>query len=108
MDHQTIIQIAVTVIAIPVTLFFFQRFVNKADAAQAKEEDHWRGYVREEFLKLGSKLTRVCDDNRRDHEELYTAKNDITTRVSRIEEVHHQRGCDQPYTRRDQDERITR
>lgn len=108
MEYQTIIQIFATIIAIPVTLFFFQRFVAKADEAKEKEEASWRGYVREEFGKLNAKLTKVCEDNRRDHEELFSAKSDIGTRVSVIEEVHHQRGCDQPYNRRTGDERVVR
>lgn len=101
MDLQIIIQIAVTMIAIPITLFFFQRFVNKADEAKRKEEANWRENVKEMFTKLEKKVSSYCTDNHKEHDELYAAKNKIENRVSVIETTHHQRGCNQPYRRRE-------
>lgn len=114
MEHQTIIQIIITTIAIPLTLFFFQRFVNRADEARRKEaasadeakkkeEANWRENVKELFSKLEKKVSEYCTENHKEHDELYADKNKIDNRVSVIETTHHQRGCDQPYRRREKD-----
>jgi flagellar biosynthesis protein FliP len=103
MEHQTIIQIIVPAIAIPLTLFIFQRFVNKAEAAKQQEEINWRESVKTMFDKLEKKVSSYCTDNHKEHDELFSAKNKIDNRVSVIETTHHQRGCNQPYRRREKD-----
>lgn len=107
---QIIITTLITSLAIPVTIFFFQRSINKADEAQKEEErkaaeakkqeeTNWRKSVSDMFTRIETKITNYCSDNHKEHEELYGLKNEISSRVSVIETVHHQRGCDQPIRR---------
>ena len=96
------IQILITLVAIPSTLFFFQRFVSRSDAAREAEEANWRTYVREKFESLEKKLTTYCTENHTEHDELYESRNDVNERVKAIETTHHQRGCDQPIRRETQ------
>lgn len=97
---ESAIHVLITLVAIPVVLILFQRFINKADAAKEKEETGWRESVKQMFSTLEGKLTSYCAQNRMDHEQLYADKNDLMERVAVIENTHHQRGCDQPYDRR--------
>lgn len=99
MDQQSLIQLVITLVAIPLTLFFFQRFINKADQAKQEEEYGWRENVKGMFSRLENKVSTYCTDNHKDHDDLYGSTNDLTTRVSVIENTHHQRGCDQPFRR---------
>ena len=107
---QIIMTALITSLAIPITIFFFQRSINRADearkeeerkAAESKkqEEANWRKSVSDMFTRIESKITSYCTDNHKEHEELYGLKNEISSRVSVIETVHHQRGCDQPIRR---------
>jgi len=99
MDHQTILQIIITLLAMPIILFFFQRFVNKSDETKKQEETNWRASVTDMFARLEKKVTTYCQDNHKEHGELYENVNSLNTKVSSIETIHHQRGCDQPYRR---------
>jgi hypothetical protein len=101
--EQSIIQIIITLIAIPVTLMLFQRFVNRADEVKKEEEINWRKNVTDMFDRIERKITSYCADNHKEHDELYAARNIMEKRVAVIENTHHQRGCDQPYMRRDVD-----
>lgn len=101
--EQSIIQIIITLIAIPVTLMLFQRFVNKADEVKKEEEINWRKNVTDMFDRIERKITSYCAENHKEHDELYAARNIMENRVSVIENTHHQRGCDQPYMRREAD-----
>jgi hypothetical protein len=80
----------------------------KAKDAVLKEIDtQWRETVAESFRKvelankgIDEKLTSFCAQNNIVHAELIKTKNDQERRMVKIEETHHQRGCDQPYLRR--------
>jgi hypothetical protein len=101
MAESTIIHVLITAIAIPMVLFIFQRFINRADEVKKAEEASWRKSVTDMFTRMETKITSYCSDNHKEHDELYVAKNELTARVAVIENTHHQRGCDQPFLRRD-------
>jgi len=92
--EQSIIQIIVTLIAIPVTLMLFQRFISKADEVKKEEEANWRKNVTDMFDRIERKITSYCAENHKEHDELYTAGNALDKRVAIIETTHKQRGCD--------------
>lgn len=107
MPAESILHIAITLVFIPIVLFLFSRFVTRSDEAKkearAKEEElkkqeeaSWRKTVQDMFTRIESKLTTYCQQNHKEHDELYTARNDLMERVAVIENTHHQRGCDQP------------
>ena len=45
---------------------------------------------------VNKKVTDMCADNTKEHDELYAAKNKIENRVQAIETMHHIKGCDVP------------
>jgi hypothetical protein len=92
---ESVWHIIITLIAIPTVLFGGQWFVKKADMVKQKEEDEWRGYVRGAFSNITGKITSICSDNKIDHEELFDCKNELFTRVGKIETIHHMKGCDE-------------
>jgi hypothetical protein len=95
--EQSILQILVTLLAIPCTVWLFQRFINKADKVKEQEEMNWRKNVTDMFDRIERKITSYCGENHKEHDELYTARNLLEKRVSVIENTHHQRGCDEPF-----------
>lgn len=98
-----IIHVLITLVAIPMVMFFFMRLVNKADAYKKKEEAQWRQQVINRFASLENKLSSYCTQNSHEHNELYDAKNTIDKRVTSIETIHKQRGCDRPQWRQGSD-----
>jgi enoyl-[acyl-carrier-protein] reductase (NADH) len=80
----------------------------KAKDAVVKEIDtKWHETVAESFKRMeltnkeiDIKLTSFCRQNNEVHNELIKTKNEQEKRIVKIEETHHQRGCDQPYPRR--------
>lgn len=107
MPTESILHIVITLVFIPIVLYLFSRFVSrsddakkearlKEDALKKQEEDSWRRSVQDMFNRIESKLTGYCMQNHKDHDDLYTARNDLMERVAVIENTHHQRGCDQP------------
>lgn len=92
--EQSILQILVTLLAIPCTVWLFQRFINKADKVKEQEEANWRKNVTDMFDRIERKITSYCSENHKEHDELYKARNAIDTRVAVIETTHKQRGCD--------------
>ena len=53
------------------------------------------------LANINKKVSDMCASNEKEHDELYTARNCIERRLQNIETTHHQRGCDQPYKRRE-------
>jgi hypothetical protein len=74
--------------------------MNKNDELKKESEETWRIEVKEKFDSISKKITSFCTDNHREHNELYDARNNLTSRMGAVETIHHQRGCDQPYQRR--------
>jgi hypothetical protein len=101
--EQTVLQLFITMLAIPITLILFQRFVNKADETKKEEEKNWRNNVTGMFERIEKKITSYCAENHKEHDELYTSRNILEKRVTVIENTHHLRGCDDPYSRRSGD-----
>jgi len=56
------------------------------------------------LANINKKVSDMCASNDKEHDELYSARNCIERRVQAIETTHHQRGCDQPFRRREEDE----
>jgi uncharacterized protein YpmS len=98
---ETAIHILITLIVIPVVLFLFQRFVSKADDARKELDKQWHASVTNKFDEITKKISSYCADNHKEHDEIYTKVNTLTNKVGAIETIHHQRGCDQPYRRRE-------
>ena len=94
-----IIHVLITLIAIPMVMFFFMRLVNRADAYKKEEEAQWRNQVMNRFTLLEANLNSFCAQNRNEHDELYEGKNNLTNRVSVIEATQRHMGCDQPKRR---------
>lgn len=95
-----ILHILITLVAIPVAVGLFNRFVKKADKIDDDSKKKWEKYVTDKFDEITSTLDKYCSDNHREHDELYTRVRNAENRVSVIETTHHQRGCDQPFRRR--------
>ena len=102
------LHILITLVFIPIIVMFYNRNIKKADIHQEKREkdkerteEDWKEYVKGEFGKMSIKITSYCAENHREHEELYHDYNKINTRLTAVETTHHQRGCDQPYMRRE-------
>ncbi|MFA5158716.1 MAG: hypothetical protein WC451_06060 [Patescibacteria group bacterium] len=74
--------------------------MNKNDKLKERSEDNWREEVKGKFDSISKKITSFCTDNHHEHDELYTARNDLQNKIGAIETIHHQRGCDQPFQRR--------
>lgn len=106
MDHQTIIQIIITTITIPIALFLFQRVIRNSDEIKKEEELHWRQNVEKMFSRMESKISTYCTENHAQHEVIFDDRNDLMNRVAVIENIHHQRGCDQPYNRRNANDNL--
>jgi hypothetical protein len=43
---------------------------------------------------INKKVTTICRDNRKEHDELYNEKNNHATRITTIETTHRLKGCD--------------
>lgn len=56
------------------------------------------------LANINKKVSDMCASNDKEHDELYSARNCIERRIQAIETTHHQRGCDQPFRRRGEDE----
>jgi hypothetical protein len=98
--EQSIIHILITSVVVPVCFILFQRMTNKNDELKKQSEEDWRKEVKEKFDTISKKITSFCGDNHVEHNELYTARNNLVERVGILETTHHQRGCDQPIQRR--------
>jgi hypothetical protein len=98
--ESSIIQIIISAITIPVCFMIFQRTMNKNDELKKESEEGWREEVKAKFDSISKKITSFCTDNHKEHDELYTARNELQKKVGEIETIHHQRGCDQPFQRR--------
>ena len=97
--EQSIIHIIVTLIAIPVALFIFQRLVNKKDGAEKQVADERHDNILKSIKELTEKITKFCTENKKEHCEFFG----YGTEIEKINTIHHQRGCDQPYMRRGTD-----
>lgn len=95
-----ILHIIITLIAIPAAIGAFKRFVSKADKADDDNKKKWEKYVTDKFDELTGTLNKYCTENRKEHDELYNRTRECENHVAIIETTHHQRGCDQPYRRR--------
>jgi hypothetical protein len=95
-----ILQIVITLIAVPMIVWLFQRSVKKADDAKKEKEDERHVHFKEAIDSLLAKVTRFCEKNNDEHNELFTARREQGNRITSIETIHHTRGCDQPYQRR--------
>lgn len=98
-----ILHILITLIAIPVAMGAFNRFVKKADKIDDDSKKKWEKYVTDKFDEITGTLNKYCNDNHKEHEELYGRTGKLENRTSVLETTHHQRGCDQPYRRRTDD-----
>jgi hypothetical protein len=95
-----ILQIVITMIAVPLVVWFIQRGYSKADKEKKEKDDERHNHFKESMDNLVKKVTDYCQKNHNDHEQLFEFKNDHAERITTIETTHKQRGCDQPYHRR--------
>lgn len=91
---------ALTLIIVPLMLWAYQRNTAKREQAEKERMEDWRNSVRDNFESILRKVTDLCTNNRKEHDELYSAKNRHEKQLESIETIHRQRGCDQPYNRR--------
>lgn len=89
-----------TLVIIPVMLWTYQRNVAKREHLEKENAEQWRQSVTRNFESVLAKVTTLCTQNSKEHDELYTARNKHEKQLESIETIHHQRGCDQPYARR--------
>jgi hypothetical protein len=94
------LHIFLTFILIPVFIAIFNRYVKRLDDNQNMREEQWRNFIKDELVKIGNKLTKYCEENNQNHVRFERGISDVDSRVTKIETIHHQRGCDQPYNRR--------
>jgi dsDNA-binding SOS-regulon protein len=90
---------ALTLIIVPLMLWVYQRNVVKREQVEKERMDDWRKSVADNFENILKKVTSLCSENHREHDELYTARNKHEKQLESIETIHHQRGCDQPHRR---------
>lgn len=92
---------ALTLIIIPLMLWTYQRNMTKREQLEKENAEQWRESVSRNFESVLLKVTTLCSQNTKEHDELYAARNKHEKQLESIETIHHQRGCDQPYTRRE-------
>lgn len=91
---------AITLILIPLMLWTYQRNTTKREQLEKDNAEQWRQTVSKNFESVLLKVTTLCTQNAKEHDELYTTRNKHEKQLESIETIHHQRGCDQPYRRR--------
>jgi len=99
--ESAVVHIVVTVVALPLVMFFFQQMIQRADAIREKEEEHWRKVVVQNFDRIEMALKDSCNRNRAEHEQLYLMANKNMSDIKAIQTVQKQHGCDSPRRRID-------
>jgi ABC-type sulfate transport system permease component len=97
----TIVAWIVTVLLIPLLVLFWKSESKRvADALAAKErldiERHTTlaSLVTERHAAIMAKLSSYCQQNGREHEELFTERRLHGDRITAIEQTHKLKGCD--------------
>jgi hypothetical protein len=98
--HESWLHILITLVAIPGALWAFSYFIIKKDEKvrdALKQADDLRTKNLDDWHKtIIDKISGYCVSNREEHEQLYNARNNHEGRLTSIETIHHQKGCDQP------------
>jgi hypothetical protein len=69
-----------------------------AEKERLEEERHLSLLNQNE--RLIKKVSGYCEQNTKEHDELFTSRREAENRLTAIEEIHRQRGCNQPFQRR--------
>lgn len=61
---------------------------------KSRLEDERHGTVKKSIDDVLAKISSICTQNIKDHDELFAAKNDIDKRLTSTETIHRIKGCD--------------
>ena len=86
----------ITLLVMPIIMFFFVRLVNRADHHKDKEETQWRRQVMSRFEAIENKLSSYCNQNRHEHKQLYDMAHANSANIKAIQTVQRKQGCDGP------------
>ena len=55
---------------------------------------------------INKKVSDICQENRKEHDELFTARREIEKDIETINQLHHLKGCDLPISHKYQHEQL--
>lgn len=92
-----VINIGITLIAIPLTGFIIKWLMSKVDKEKAAKELQWHTYIIEKLGDIKGVLEKNEAKNVSDHKEFFAMREEYGKRLVRIDTIHRLKGCANGY-----------